>query len=242
MKVKVTSIRGFDDMFVTMFISKRHWNWELDEKIRGVCDRVVDSNGRIRPVVDATDMELFTDWLGKALRIGKNHITILRFLDIAIMTEGLHRAGQDDVDSHAVRFNNRIIRTATAHAKFLDGELSEWYQDKVLTTNQVLEILGIETPESFTTLDGDTYVKCNNGYVKKEYKDNGHVTRGLNYQGFPSDFKSKINLCEWGHVYGLRNNNGHANPEVKIWAESVMEQITQFHKQITSDYVLSIKN
>ena len=135
-----------------------------------------------------------------------------------------------------------LFRSATAHAEFLDGELSEWYQDKVLTTNQVLEILGIETPESFTTLDGDTYVKCNNGYVKEEYKDNGHVTRGLNYQGFPSDFKSKINLCEWGHVYGLRNNNGHANPEVKIWAESVMEQITQFHKQITSDYVLSIKN
>ena len=55
-------------------------------------------------------------------------------------------------------------------------------------------------------------------------------------------FISKINLCEWGHVFGERNENGGANPEVKEWAERGMKQITDMHHQITRDYVLSIKN
>ena len=58
----------------------------------------------------------------------------------------------------------------------------------------------------------------------------------------PSNFVSKINLCEWAHVFKERNENGGANPEVKIWAEEVMKQITNFHSQITRDYVLTIEN
>ena len=33
-----------------------------------------------------------------------------------------------------------------------------------------------------------------------------------------------------------------ANPEVKEWAEEVMKQISDFHDQITREYVLSIEN
>ena len=60
--------------------------------------------------------------------------------------------------------------------------------------------------------------------------------------GIPSNFISKINLCEWGHVFKERCDGGGANPEVKEWAEQVMKQITDFHKEITRDYVLSIQN
>ena len=56
------------------------------------------------------------------------------------------------------------------------------------------------------------------------------------------NFISKINLCEWGHVFKERCDDGTANPEVKRWAEEVMAQITDFHNQITRDYVLSIEN
>jgi len=43
-------------------------------------------------------------------------------------------------------------------------------------------------------------------------------------------------------VFKERNENGGANPEVKQWAEEVMRKITNYHKQITREYVLSIEN
>ena len=71
---------------------------------------------------------------------------MLRFIDISVTVEGLHRAGQDDWDSHAARFNNRIIRSSTRLASF-GYEMSEWYQDKIIPTDAALDLLGIEAPE-----------------------------------------------------------------------------------------------
>ena len=90
--------------------------------------------------------------------------------------------------------------------------------------------------------EGCKYVKSPNGYVKEEYKDNKDVKRGLYMLSIPSNFVSKINLCEWGHVFKERNENGSANPEVKQWSEEVMRQITEFNNQITRNYVLTIEN
>lgn len=241
MKATVTSIRGFDDLFVSMYLSKRTWTPDLDADIRDTCDRVVDSRGRLRERANACDVTKFGDWMQKALRMGVHHITILRFLDISIMTEGLHRAGQDDIDAHAARFNNRIIRNSTRLATFDDGEFSDFYKDKVLTCQQAMAILGIEVPDRLE-FDGHMYVKSPNGYVLEEYADDKDVKRGLYMLGIPSNFISKINLCEWGHVFKQRNNAGHANPEVKLWAESVTEQAHQFHEQFTRDFILSIEN
>ena len=242
MQVKVNSITGFEDAFVSMFISKRTWTPELDKEIRDVCDDVLDKNGYVRRYDSSYEnLEKFNKWLSMLLKMGNKHITVLRFIDIAIMTKGLHRAGQDDVDAHARRFDNRIIRSSTRLATFSDNEMSDYYKDKVLTTNKALNILGIEMPESFEH-EGNVYVKSPNGYVKEEYKDNKDVKRGLYMLSIPSNFVSKINLCEWGHVFKQRNKDGHANPEVKIWAEEVMRQITNMHDQITRDYILTIDN
>lgn len=104
-----------------------------------------------------------------------------------------------------------------------------------------MKMLGIDIPDSFNH-DGVKYVKSPNGYVKKEFENNKDVKRGLYMLSIPSNFISKINLCEWGHVFKERNKDGGANPEVKIWAEAVMNKITKFHKQITRDYVLTIEN
>lgn len=242
MKVKVNSITGFEDAFVAMYISKRTWTQELDEEIRNVCSAVLDKNGQIRTwTAEPTNIEKFNNWLTMLLKMGKKHITVLRFIDVSIMTEGLHRAGQDDVDSHARRFDNRIIRSSTRLATFSDDEMSDFYKDKVLTTNQALNILGIDIPNSFE-YEGIKYVKSPNGYVKEEYENNKDVKRGLYMLSIPSNFVSKINLCEWGHVFQQRNKDGGANPEVKEWAEEVMKQISNFHAQITREYVLSIEN
>ena len=242
MNVKVNSITGFEDAFVSMFISKRTWTPQLDKEIRDVCNDVLDKNGCIRVFYcNQENLEKFYKWLSMLLKMGSKHITVLRFIDIAIMTEGLHRAGQDDVDAHARRFDNRIIRNSTRLATFSDDEMSDYYKDKVVTTNKALDILGIDIPDSFE-YKGSIYVKSPNGYVKEEYKDNKDVKRGLYMLSIPSNFVSKINLCEWGHVFKQRNKDGHANPEVKEWAENVMRQITYMHDQITREYVLTIDN
>ena len=241
MNVTVNSITGFEDAFVAMYMSKRTWTPELDEDIRSTCDAVLDRNGRIVNSCDSNKIEKFNKWLEMLLRMGRKHITVLRYIDISIMTEGLHRAGQDDVDAHARRFENKIIRSSTRLAEFKDGEMSDYYKDKIITTDFALKILGIDIP-NVIQYEGNTYIKSTNGYVKEEYKDNKDVKRGLYMLSIPSNFVSKINLCEWGHVYKERNENGGANPEVKQWAEEVMKQITNMHNKITRDYVLTIEN
>lgn len=241
MFIEVTSITGFYEAFVSMFMSKRTWTHELDEKIKTVCDNVVTKKGDINYYATLEDKEQFSKWLNMLLKMGKRHITVLRFIDITIMTEGIHRAGQDDIDAHAMRFNNRIIRSSTRLATFADGEVSDFYKNKVLTDGQVCKSLGYELPNKIEH-EGKTYVKSTNGYVLKEYENNKDVKRGLYMLGIPSNFISKINLCEWGHVFKERCADGGANPEVKEWAEQVMKQITEYHKEITRDYVLSIQN
>ena len=95
MKVTVNSITGFEDAFVAMFISKRTWAPELDKEIRDVCDEVLDRHGFIKLNCDVEALEKFNKWLGILVKMGRKHITLLRYIDISIMTEGLHRAGQD---------------------------------------------------------------------------------------------------------------------------------------------------
>lgn len=241
MNIKVNSITGFEEAFVAMYISKRSWTPELDKEIRDICDDVLDRCGNISTNCNKDSIEKFNNWLGMLLRMGRKHITLLRYIDISIMTEGLHRAGQDDVDAHARRFDNRIIRSSTRLAEFSDDEMSDYYRGKIIPTDKALEILNINIPESFEHM-GRTYVKSPNGYVKEEYKNNKDVKRGLYMLSIPSNFVAKINLCEWGHVFKERNQNGGANQEVKDWAEEVMKQITSYHEQITRDYVLTIEN
>ena len=242
MNIKVNSITGFEDAFVAMYISKRSWTPELDKEIRDVCYDVLDKNGNIKWTCNKANLGRFNNWLAMLLRMGRKHITVLRYIDISIMTEGLHRAGQDDVDAHARRFDNRIIRSSTRLATYNDDEMSDYYKDKVLTDSKVIKaVLGIDMPEEIE-YEGFKYIKSPNGYVKEEYKNNKDVKRGLYMLSIPSNFISKINLCEWGHVFKERNQNGGANPEVKQWAEEVMRQITTMHEQITRDYVLTIEN
>ena len=95
MNVTVNSITGFEDAFVAMYMSKRSWTPELDSKIRRVCNGVRDNHGKIKGLNNEENIEDFNRWLDMLLRMGRKHITVLRYIDISIMTEGIHRAGQD---------------------------------------------------------------------------------------------------------------------------------------------------
>ena len=95
MKVTVNSITGFEDAFVAMYISKRTWTPELDNDIRTTCRIVLNGDSNTNPIVYEECLRKFNKWLNMLLRMGRRHITVLRYIDISIMTEGLHRGGQD---------------------------------------------------------------------------------------------------------------------------------------------------
>lgn len=243
MKVYVNEISGIADAIVSMFMSKRTWSREYEMEIRGICEKVLDRNGKLKENnVDYTDkdIEKFNEWMDKLIKWGWKHITMLRFIDISVTVEGLHRAGQDDWDAHAKRFNNRIIRASTRLADF-NYEMSEWYENKIIPTDLALAHLGMTTPETIC-VNGEMYVKRVNGYVKEEYKNDSDVKRGLYMLSIPSNFIFKIDMTEWGHVYKERNNNSSANPEVKLCCESIATQLEQFHKQFNRDLFIKIKN
>lgn len=241
MNVKVKKISGFEEMFGTMYISKRTWTPELQEHIDEVCKKVLTYEGHLRTKIKGSkEYNEFANWMNMALKMGRRHITILRFLDFSIITEGIHRGGQDDIDAHAERFETRFIRSSTRLSEF-GNEKSVYYQDKILTLDEILDYIGIEIPETIEYGD-EVYCKTTNGYIKEQYKENKDVKRGLYMLSIPSTFIAKINLCEWGHVFKERNKSGTANPEVKEWAELIADALHQYVPMIDREYLLSIMN
>ena len=240
LKVRLSKISGIDDAIVSLMMSNKKYTSESETKIRDLCNRVLDYNGAIKTDVSADDLEEYNKYLNRIVSIGWQHITVLRFIDFTFVVEGLHRAGQDDWDSHAKRFDNRIIRMSTRGRK-LDAEFSTYYSDKVLSDDEAVDVLGIALPENLL-IDDKVFVKVQNGYVLEEYKDNSDVLRGLYHLGIPSTFIFKVNLTEFAHVYKERNINGGAHPEVKELAEKAADLIQLFQPMFTRELLLKIKN
>jgi hypothetical protein len=241
MKVYFNGIDGLDDAIAAMYFSKRTWSKDLDDEIRKVVrDNTFYRGGYIFTTRQGADSE-FATWMDKLCKWGKRHITLLKFIDISVTVEGLHRAGQDDWDSHAKRFDNRIIRSSTRLADFESGEKSDYYKDKILTTDEVCEELGVDLPEE-VTVDGEKYVRAVNGYILKKYKDNRDVKRGLYMESIPSSFIFKVNLAEWAHIYKERGAHSSANPEVKELAELIQTELEYANPWFTKEFILSIEN
>ena len=222
MKVYLNEITGMADALVSMYMSKRTWTPELDEEIReewsdfyhGCLDEEAYFKARNTTKIR---IESF-------LKYAWMHTTMLDFVTISATVEGIHRAGQDDWDAHACRFNNRIIRASTRLADFAEGEMSDFYKDKIIPTDVALKMVGQDLPNEFVK-DGHKYVKTVNGYIREDLKYNRDVKRGLYMESIPSNFIFKCNMAQWAHVYRLRNKNGTANPEVKQLAEMLQDEV-----------------
>lgn len=244
MNIYLNRISGIEDAIISLFISKRNWSRELENRIYAVCRHVLTERGGLYPEGESPatpqEQEQFMSWLDALTRWGWQHTTLLRFIDMSVTVEGLHRAGQDDWDSHAKRFNNRIIRASTRLAEF-SYETSDWYRDKIIPTDVALEALGIQRPERME-VDGVTYVRAVNGYIREDLAANADVKRGLYMLSIPSTFIFKVDLTEWAHVYKERNQNGRANPEVKLCCEAIADQIEQMIPAFNRELFLKIKN
>lgn len=243
MEVYLNRVDGWDDAIISMFLSKRTLTRELEMDIRkevAVCVNNDPERGSVGALIKTTDK--LNDWLTKLFKWSPMHITMGRFLDFSFTVYGLHRAGQDDLDSHAKRMENRIIRSSTRLADYSHGEMSEYYQGKIIPTDTALAFLGITTPDEIE-YDGQTYVRGVNGYILKGMENNKDAKRGLYMLSIPSNFIFKINLTEYAHVFKERNEKGSANPEVKTCIEKVTDELEAASLGfISRDLLLKIKN
>lgn len=245
MKIYLNRIDGVDDAIISMFLSRRTLTRELEMDIRRelAAHSVYTYDGTSPLGCLKTELsEKLTDWLGKLFKWGVMHITMLRFIDLSFSVYGLHRGGQDDLDAHSMRMNNRIIRSSTRLADFAGGEQSEYYADKIIPTDVALAYLGISTPEEIE-YEGKTYVRAANGYIVKGQENNRDVKRGLYMLSIPSNFIFRVQLTEFAHIYKERNIKSGANPELKTAVESMADQL----EAATAGYVsrqllLDIKN
>lgn len=247
MKVYLQKISGIDDAIVSMTMSKRTWTPELETKIREAYKAVTDRDGRFLLSADKDDgleaQSFFFDMVDKLLKWGVDHITMLRFIEFSITVEGLHRAGQDDWDAHAKRYENRIIRTSTRLSEFGAMEMSDFYKGKILPMDMALKAMNLDQllPDSFKNDEG-VWVRATNGYIKEEYANDKDVKRGLYMLSIPSNFIFKVNLTEWGHVYKERKISGRAHPEVKQCCEMIADELAAAVPWFTRELFDKIKN
>ena len=243
MEVYLNRVDGLDDAIVSMYLSKRTLTRELECEIREevlACSVEFDRFMQFPEGSLCTVSDKLHGWLEKLFKWGTRHITMLRFIDLSFTVYNLHRGAQDDFDAHAMRLNNRIIRSSTRLAEFKD-EMSDFYQGKIIPTDLALSLLGIRTPDTLE-VDGKTYVKAVNGYILKGHENDKDYRRGLYMLSIPSSFIFRVQLTEFAHIYKERNKNGTANPELKDAVEQMadaIERATQGY--VTREVLLSIQ-
>ena len=220
-KVYLNEITGVADALESMYMSKRTWTPQLAKEIRDDCRNMYGY------IANWGAYDMTKSRLDTFCKYAWKHTVMLDFITISVTVEGLHRAGQDDWDAHACRYNNRIIRSSTRLADFDEDEMSDFYTGKIIPTEVALDMLGITLPPTLTTDDGQMYVKTEGGYIREDLKDNRDVKRGLYRLCIPSTFIFKCNLAQWAHVYRMRNASGTANPEVKEVAEKIQDALQE---------------
>ena len=237
MKIKLNKITGLDDAIISMYESKRTLTEELEAKIRLMVRHEVNDDGQIEKEYLSKELdEMFV----KLFKWGKRHFTMLRFINLSITVYGLHRGGMDDLDAHAQRMNNRIIRTSTRLGEY-KNEKSEFYEGKILTLDDLIERKVLTVPEKIE-VDGKTYVKAVNGYVLEGLENEKDVLRGLFPLCIPMGAIININLTEYSHIYKERNENGNAHPELKKAIESLTDQLIEKIPYIDRKYLMDIIN
>lgn len=220
LKVYLNQITGIDDALVSLLMSKRSYTREREILIRQMVKEELTSQGFLINHSGTLSKEL------EKLFKYREHTTLFRFIDLSFVVEGLHRGGQDDFDSHAKRLDNRIVRSSTRLANFHEGEKSEWYQDKILYTDEVLKLLGKSLPNDIE-IEGVRYVKTDFGYIRADLQNNKDARRGLYPLAIPSNFIFKVQYPELAHIVQHRDNTTGANPELKQMIEMLKEEVTE---------------
>lgn len=237
MNVYLNEINGLWAAIDAMYFSKRSWTRRQEEHLKELYAEHFDRWGR---KIKEPNAEM-QDLLNKIFKWARSHITLGKFLDFSFTVEGLHRGAQDDFDSHAKRLDNRIIRSSTRLANFGHEEKSEWYRGKILSTDEAMDRLGLAMPETIL-VDGETYVRAVNGYIREDLKDDKDVKRGLYMLSIPSNFIFKCNCTEFAHIVNERDAESHAHPELRMMIEECKAVLQEHLPNLTTEWYRSIKN
>ena len=247
MKVYLNHVSGMGEAIISMYMSKRSWSPNINKEIHYICSSVNDRKGVYLPKQETNDerpqecFDRYNEYMSTLLKWGTKHITLLKFIDISFTVEGLHRAGQDDWDSHAKRFDNRIIRASTRLSTFSDGEKSDYYKGKIKYPFEALQDMGISLEDEYTDQDGTVWVKTDFGYINKQYENQKDVRRGLYPLAIPSNFIFSSNLADFSHVYKERNQKSGANPEVKECCEMIVDKLIEAQPLFSRELLMKIE-
>ena len=241
MKFTLMEVRGLADACLALKMSRRSYTQEYENKLRDAirfCTyektgffykeaTMAKENGDYVWLVN--ELNKVAKWgagVGMDTYIDAGHETILRFIDFSIHVEGLHRGAMDDFDAHAMRMNNRIVRSSTrGNGAYNANEMSDWYKDKIVTAGYIDSVNG--SASDTITIDGEVYVNVGDGYIRKDLAQNGDAQRGLYRLSIPMDCICKINLHDMRHIYMRRNKYTHASPELAYGIEMLADQIEE---------------
>lgn len=233
MKVSLLETAGLEPAVLSIFVSKRHLDTTLALNIhKEYLDYIHHENTR--------DAQVFERRLTRALAIGRQHTTVLRFINFSFLVEDIHRGAQDDWDSHARRFDNRIIRSSTRLSASEVGAKSDYYDGKIMTFGEAIKKADIPMPIGLT-IDGVNYEKTDHGYIREDLAENQDVVRGLYPLCLPSTFVYSVNLAEFCHIYKVRRAGHGAHEEVSQLAETCALLIKDAIPQVDQTYLLEVE-
>lgn len=260
MDIPYLRITGWGGAIRSMYMSNKNYTAELEEKLLR-CEEAYNAYNTIEPykpcdsnlqvrlennyicmteTMYGDNAKWFENEINKVIKIGKRHITLLRYVDVEWVVDGLHRGAQDDFDSHAERFDNRIVRMSTrTNNDDKLAEISDWYKGKILTFQDLSDIFNM--PEEVEK-DGVIYTRTPFGYIQKDVIGTPierDVRRGLVPLAVSSTFIVKCQITELCHVYRERNRNGNAAPELKDMIEMVVEKISEQYPVLNRDFFIN---
>ena len=255
MVFRLMEVRGLVDACLSLKMSKRTYTPEYEKKLRimvrqftkaengfviGFSNTPTDMRKGYAEFIKILDtVAKYGAGVGLSADIDAGHETILRFIDFSVMVHGLHRGAQDDLDSHAMRMNNRIVRASSRLTTKGSTELSDWYKDKIIPFNAI-DVDGTTSADHITR-NGEVFIKTASGFVREDLLEDKDALRGLYPLGMASDCIFKVNLYDMRHIYMRRNSATHAAPELKIGIEQLADQIENalpcnLGKLIRNDY------
>lgn len=270
MKFQLYKVSGYEEAIMSLRMSMgKFYSWEKAQQIQDLVYAATNKQGflatnqeyrhNIRSIgIDASntthakitgnydnDITEFKRLLGitKNNAMGQqDHHTLMKYIDISFITEGLHRGAQDDLDAHAMGFNNRITRFSTRLAEITTPALSEWYQDKVISFHEANQLIDNNKVDNcfakewglpdVLEINGDSFKYSPFGYILEKYANmsekNGlfkDVQRGLIPLGQEGCALWKSDIFNMRYIYFRRSKLTKASPELKIGMEQLADQI-----------------
>jgi len=261
MEFKLYKVSGYEEAINSLRMSKgKFYSWKAAQEIQQLVYLVTDeagaiikprpyeyklglltvqnvansfSNGKITGNYEEDIAEfkrLLTLTFNNAMKDFKHH-TLMKYIDVSFFTEGLHRGAQDDLDAHAIAFNNRITRFSTRLAEIDQNLLSDWYKDKIIPFSETP--FYSDMPDELYGENGK-FIKTPFGWVAEKYAQvpakNGlakDVQRGGMLLGMVSNAIWKTDLFNLRYIYSMRSKLTKANPELKDGMEMLADQIEQ---------------